>query len=76
MDVKKVEDTPSAVMHEQIGTRTQDAVWQTRETYCKPGLAGIFASYYVALCAIFAALGGESDTWTARRMSQEPHRLL
>ncbi|TKA24195.1 hypothetical protein B0A50_05959 [Salinomyces thailandicus] len=38
--------------------QTSAAVWQTRETYCEPGLKGIFASYYVALCAVFAALGG------------------
>ncbi|KAK5159300.1 hypothetical protein LTS14_002442 [Recurvomyces mirabilis] len=29
-----------------------------RQPYCKPGSNGLFASYYVALCAIFAALGG------------------
>ncbi|KAK5113503.1 hypothetical protein LTR62_003372 [Meristemomyces frigidus] len=29
-----------------------------REPYCQPGFAGLFASYYVALCAVFAAIGG------------------
>lgn len=31
---------------------------ETRETYCQPGFKGLFASYYVALCAVFAAIGG------------------
>ncbi|KAK5126331.1 hypothetical protein LTR85_010567 [Meristemomyces frigidus] len=55
----KVEDEPSVTaMHANPATHTGHAVWQTRETYCKPGLRGILASRYVALCAAFSALGG------------------
>lgn len=33
-------------------------VFETRDTYCESGIKGILASRYVALCALFSALGG------------------
>ncbi|KAI7516030.1 hypothetical protein KC331_g22225, partial [Hortaea werneckii] len=60
MEHKKIDGDETA-MHETMetpGVHNSGAVWQTRETYCEPGFKGIFASYYVALCAVFAALGG------------------
>ncbi|KAI7158215.1 general substrate transporter [Hortaea werneckii] len=60
MEPKKIDGDETA-MHETMetpGVHNSGAVWQTRETYCEPGFKGIFASYYVALCAVFAALGG------------------
>ena len=35
-----------------------EAAWEHRDTYGPPGFKGIFANYYAALCAAFAALGG------------------
>ncbi|RMY41507.1 hypothetical protein D0864_16194, partial [Hortaea werneckii] len=60
MEPKKIDGDETA-MHETMetpGVHNSGAVWQTRETYCEPGFKGIFTSYYVALCAVFAALGG------------------
>ncbi|KAF2723414.1 putative MFS monosaccharide transporter [Polychaeton citri CBS 116435] len=47
-------------MHESVPTaiRTNEAVFASRETYCEPGLKGVFASRYVVFCAAFSALGG------------------
>ena len=39
-------------------SQTDDQYPTTRQPYCQPGFNGLFASYYVALCAVFAALGG------------------
>ncbi len=33
-------------------------VWESRRTYTKSGLVGLFSSRYVLLCALFATLGG------------------
>lgn len=51
MEAKKIE-----VMYD--GARSDRPVFETRETYCEPGFKGLFASYYVALCALFSAMGG------------------
>lgn len=50
-DAKKIEDTREDAIN------TDRSVFDTRDTYCEPGFKGIFASYYVALCALFSALG-------------------
>jgi len=36
----------------------QAPVWETRRTYTKSGIGGIFGSRYVFMCALFATLGG------------------
>lgn len=51
IDAKKIEDTNEDVM---LGDRS---LFDPVEPYCAPGFKGIFASYYVALCALFSALG-------------------
>lgn len=33
-------------------------VWQSRPTYTKSGIRGLFSSKYVFLCALFATMGG------------------
>ncbi|KAI7573919.1 hypothetical protein KC343_g23369, partial [Hortaea werneckii] len=60
MEPKKIDGDETAMREtmETPGVHNSGAVWQTRETYCEPGFKGIFTSYYVALCAVFAALGG------------------
>ena len=35
-----------------------EAVWEQRDTYDPPGIRGISANYYVALCAGLADMGG------------------
>ncbi|KAL4966921.1 sugar porter family MFS transporter [Aspergillus stella-maris] len=44
----------------QIQSKTQGEapVWESRRAYTKSGLAGLFSSRYVFLCALFATLGG------------------
>lgn len=51
IDAKKIEDTHEDAIH---GDRS---LFDPVEPYCAPGFKGIFASYYVALCALFSALG-------------------
>ena len=51
IDAKKIEDTNEDVI---LGDRS---LFDPVEPYCAPGFKGIFASYYVALCALFSALG-------------------
>ena len=51
VDAKKIED-----MHEDA-LPTDRSLFDPPEPYCAPGFKGIFASYYVALCALFSALG-------------------
>ena len=51
IDAKKIEDTHEDTIH---GDRS---LFDPVEPYCAPGFKGIFASYYVALCALFSALG-------------------
>lgn len=51
MDAKQIEDTSEDVVY------ADRSVLDTRERYCEPGFKGIFASYYVALCALFSAMG-------------------
>ena len=51
IDAKKIEDTNEDAM---LGDRS---LFDPVEPYCAPGFKGIFASYYVALCALFSALG-------------------
>ena len=51
IDAKKIEDTNEDTIH---GNRS---LFDPVEPYCAPGFKGIFASYYVALCALFSALG-------------------
>ena len=51
IDAKKIEDTNEDAIH---GDRS---LFDPVEPYCAPGFKGIFASYYVALCALFSALG-------------------
>lgn len=51
IDAKKIEDT-----HEDAVTGGR-SLFDPAEPYCAPGFKGIFASYYVALCALFSALG-------------------
>lgn len=51
IDAKKIEDTHEDII---IGDRS---LFDPAEPYCAPGFKGIFASYYVALCALFSALG-------------------
>jgi len=56
---KVEEDVILTTMHENTQAIHSDrAVWQTQDTYCEPGFRGLFANYYVALCAAFSALGG------------------
>lgn len=52
MNAKRIED-----MHEDA-IHSDRPLHEAREPYCKPGLRGIFGSYYVALCALFSAMGG------------------
>lgn len=54
VDAKKIED-----MHEDA-IHTDRSLFDPPEPYCAPGFKGIFASYYVALCALFSALGMSS----------------
>lgn len=51
IDAKKIEDT-----HEDA-VGAERSVLDRRDAYCEPGFKGIFASYYVALCALFSAMG-------------------
>ena len=51
LDAKKIEDTYEDAIP---GERT---IFDPPEPYCAPGFKGVFASYYVALCALFSALG-------------------
>lgn len=51
IDAKRIEDT------DEDAVRTDHSLFGTPEPYCAPGFKGIFASYYVALCALFSALG-------------------
>ena len=51
IDAKKIEDTNEDAI---LGDRS---LFDPVEPYCAPGFKGIFASYYVALCALFSALG-------------------
>lgn len=51
IDAKRIEDT------DEDAVRTDHSLFGTQEPYCAPGFKGIFASYYVALCALFSALG-------------------
>ena len=51
IDAKKIEDTNEDAV---LGDRS---LFDPVEPYCAPGFKGIFASYYVALCALFSALG-------------------
>ena len=55
-DAKKIEDTNE---HAMLGDRS---LFDPVEPYCAPGFKGIFASYYVALCALFSALGKFSQS--------------
>ena len=55
IDAKKIEDTSEDAIH---GDRS---LFDPVEPYCAPGFKGIFASYYVALCALFSALGKLSN---------------
>lgn len=52
MDAKRIEDMHEGAIH------SDRPAHETREPYCKPGIRGIFGSYYVALCALFSAMGG------------------
>lgn len=51
IDAKRIEDTNE---DPTLGDRS---LFGPVEPYCAPGFKGIFASYYVALCALFSALG-------------------
>jgi len=51
IDAKKIEDTHDDALN------TDRSLFDPVEPYCAPGFKGIFASYYVALCALFSALG-------------------
>jgi hypothetical protein len=51
IDAKKIEDTNEDTI------RGDRSLFDPVEPYCAPGFKGIFASYYVALCALFSALG-------------------
>jgi len=51
IDAKRIEDTNEDLT---LGDRS---LFDPVEPYCAPGFKGIFASYYVALCALFSALG-------------------
>ncbi|KAI9810837.1 MAG: hypothetical protein M1827_006044 [Pycnora praestabilis] len=52
-------DTNYAPPVDEIAVVHNDrAVWEQRETYGPAGLKGLWASRYVALCALFSALGG------------------
>ena len=51
IDAKRIEDTNE---NPTLGDRF---LFDPIEPYCAPGFKGIFASYYVALCALFSALG-------------------
>lgn len=53
METKRIEDA-----HVERPIHDDRPVYETRETYCQPGFRGLFASYYVALCATFSAMGG------------------
>jgi hypothetical protein len=50
IDAKKIEDTHEDALNNH-------SLFDPVEPYCAPGFSGIFASYYVALCALFSALG-------------------
>jgi hypothetical protein len=50
IDAKKIEDTHEDALNNH-------SLFDPVEPYCAPGFKGIFASYYVALCALFSALG-------------------
>jgi hypothetical protein len=50
IDAKKIEDTHEDALNDH-------SLFDPVEPYCAPGFKGIFASYYVALCALFSALG-------------------
>ncbi|KAK4612616.1 High-affinity glucose transporter [Fulvia fulva] len=49
---------PKAAMHEDTAAAAETIFSTPREPYCQPGFRGLGASYYVALCALFSALGG------------------
>ena len=51
IDAKRIEYTNDDAT---LGDRS---LFDPVEPYCAPGFKGIFASYYVALCALFSALG-------------------
>jgi hypothetical protein len=51
IDAKRIEDT------NEDATLGDRSLFDPVEPYCAPGFKGIFASYYVALCALFSALG-------------------
>lgn len=51
LDATQLKETKSAGLSDML-------IDQSLEPYCQPGVRGIFASRYVALCAIFATMGG------------------
>jgi hypothetical protein len=55
IDAKMIEDAHEDAVH------TGHSLFDAPEPYCAPGFEGIFASYYVALCALFSALGKSID---------------
>lgn len=60
MDNDKVDDAvrrSDSNRHQTVHS-TANAIWKTRQPYCKPGLSGILASRYVVLCAALSAMGG------------------
>ncbi|KAL5425438.1 hypothetical protein PMIN07_011719 [Paraphaeosphaeria minitans] len=45
--------------HQEIaGMGSAERAWTTREPYGPSGFKGLFSNYYVALCALFATIGG------------------
>lgn len=45
--------------HEHLATMPPNpSAWTTREPYGPPGFAGLFTNNYVAMCALFATIGG------------------
>ncbi|KAH7138183.1 general substrate transporter [Dendryphion nanum] len=70
MDVKSAHDHKdgiqvhpgqnNAVLHQEIATMPTagHSAWTTREPYGPAGFKGLFSNNYVAMCALFATIGG------------------
>ncbi len=62
MAVEKVEGDGQLADNGKVSVRHSEATWGDREPYGPSGFKGLFANYYVSLCAAFAAVSMSSKS--------------
>ena len=62
LNVDKAEGNDLLANNGNVSVQHTEAIWGDRESYGPSGFKGLFANYYISLCAAFAAVSESSDT--------------